>query len=236
MTPHIEARVGDYAETVLVPGDPLRALWIAETFLDDAVRVNAVRGCYGFTGHYRGRRVSVQASGIGRPSFAIYVHELAAFYGVTTVLRIGSCGALVATLPLREIFVARSAVMDTDLEAGLPAHEPDQALATRALQEADRLGLACHQGALVSSDTFYHPRPETRFDLPRSVGIAAVDMETAGLFAMARRMGFRAASLCTVVDSLVTGEETALSERHEIFRGMVCVALEVAATLPPPDR
>jgi purine-nucleoside phosphorylase len=228
MTPHNEASPGDYAETVLVPGDPLRAKWIAETFLDDARCVNSVRGALGFTGFYQGKRISVQTTGMGRPSFTIYVHELIASYGVRTVIRVGSCGALTASTPLRDIFVADSAIMDFDVASGGPAGRPDSELARLAVQAAEAASIACHVGPMVSSDIFYHPRPETRFDLPRAKGIIAVDMETANLFALAASYGFRAVSICTVVDSLLTGEETALSERQELFRGMARVALDVA--------
>jgi len=229
MTPHNEALRGDYAETVLVPGDPLRAKWIAETFLEGAVCVNNVRGALGFTGRYKGRRVSLQTTGMGRPSFSIYVHELAAFYGVRTVIRIGSCGALTALTQLRDVFVAESAIMDTDLPRDLPAGRPDPDLFEHAVEAASRASIACHVGHMVSSDIFYHPEAATRFDLPRARGIIAVDMETANLFALARALDFRALSICTVVDSLLTGEETALSERPELFGGIARVALEVAA-------
>jgi purine-nucleoside phosphorylase len=235
MTPHIEAGAGDYAEVVLVPGDPLRARWIAETFLTDARCVNTVRGAYGYTGFHGGRRVSVQATGMGRPSFSIYVHELVTVYGVRTVIRVGSCGALTLGTPLRDIFVARSAVMDTDIGDPAVVFRPDARLLEMALDGATGLGVPCHSGAMVSSDIFYHPTPETRFDAPRAAGIVMVDMETANLFAMSARLGFRALSICTIVDNLMTGEETALSERHEIFRGMSRVALDVVARLPQAD-
>jgi purine-nucleoside phosphorylase len=231
MTPHNEASPGDYAETVLVPGDPLRAQWIAATFLESARCVNRVRGALGFTGFYRGKRVSVHGTGMGRPSFTIYVHELVRFYGVRIVIRTGSCGALTLDLPLRETFIAESAIMDTDLIAGGPAGHPDKELFDLALDRARREALPVHTGHMVSSDVFYHPTPETRFDLPHARDITAVDMETANLFTLSSSLGFRALSLCTIVDSLVTGEETPLSERHELFRGTAQLALAVAAAL-----
>jgi purine-nucleoside phosphorylase len=231
MTPHNEASRGDYAETVLAPGDPLRAEWIAETFLENPRCVNRVRGALGFTGLYQGKPVSVQATGMGRPSFAIYVHELAAFYGVRTVIRVGSCGALTLQTSLRDIFIAESAVMDTDVASGQKIGEPDQDLFRRAIKAASDAAIAHHVGAMVSSDIFYHPEHETRFDLPRAKGIIAVDMETANLFALSATLGFRALSICTIVDSLLTGEETALSERHELFRGAARAGLDVALGL-----
>jgi purine-nucleoside phosphorylase len=228
MTPHLEASPGDYAETVLVPGDPMRAEWIARTFLSDVRCVNGVRGCYGFTGSFRGLPISLQATGMGRPSFTIYVHELVAFYGVRTIIRTGSCGGLTAAMPLRGVFVCDRAVMDTDLEAAAPFVAGDPHLYQRALRCAQAMNLGIFTGPMVSSDVFYHPTPETRFDLPRSLGIRAVDMETANLYALAGRLGFRALSICTLVDNLQTGEETALSERHELFRDMARLALDVA--------
>jgi purine-nucleoside phosphorylase len=232
MTPHNEASRGDYAETVLVPGDPLRAQWIAETFLDKPVCVNRVRGAYGYTGQYRGKKVSLQTTGMGRPSFSIYIHELVAFYGVRTIIRIGSCGALTMQTPIRDVFVADSAIMDTDLEGNAAAAGgPDSDLFQRAIEAAAKASIACHVGSMVSSDIFYHPEQATRFNLPRARGIIAVDMETANLFALAKALGFRALSICTVVDSLLTGEETALSERPELFRDMARVALDVASSI-----
>ncbi|MEQ1952432.1 DeoD-type purine-nucleoside phosphorylase [Mesorhizobium sp. CN2-181] len=231
MTPHNEASPGDYAETVLVPGDPLRARWMAETFLDDCRCVNNVRGALGFTGFYEGKRVSVQTTGMGRPSFTIYIHELVASYGVRNIIRVGSCGALTASTPLRDIFIAQSAVMDLDVAAGQPTGHPDEELASLAAEAARAAKIPFHAGPMVSSDVFYHPEPETRFDLPRANGITAVDMETANLFALSASLGFRAVSICTVVDSLLTGEETALCERQELFRTAARVAFDVAKAI-----
>ena len=136
MTPHIEASPGDYAETVLVAGDPLRVEWIANTFLDEPRCVNRLRGALGYTGNFHGVRISLQTTGMGRPSFSIYVHELVAFYGARTVMRIGSCGALTDQTPLRDVFVAESAVMDTDLVNGVSADRPDETLLRYARQTA----------------------------------------------------------------------------------------------------
>ncbi len=235
MTPHLEASAGDYAETVLVCGDPLRAEWVAATFLTEARCVNRVRGCYGYTGRFQGVPVSLQATGMGRPSFTIYVHELVKFYGVRTLIRIGSSGGLTADMPLRGVFVCDRAVMDTETEPAPAFHHADAALYQGALACADSLGLAVFRGPMVSSDVFYHPTPHTRFDVPKSLGITAVDMETANLYALAGLLGFRALSICTLVDNLETGEETALSERHELFRDMARLALEVARQDAEPN-
>lgn len=231
MTPHIEALNGDYAETVLVAGDPLRVEWIAAAFLDDARCVNQVRGALGYTGYFQGQRVSLQTTGMGRPAFAIYVHELVAFYGARTIIRIGSCGALTDQTPLRDVFIAENAVMDIDLVQGVAPDRPDEVLLECARREAGRCSFTCHIGPMVSSDVFYHPAPEGRLALLRSRGMVAVDMETASLFAMSRGLGFRALSICTVVDSLLTGEETALSERPALFRDMAELALNIVADL-----
>ena len=229
MTPHNEALIGDFAETVLLPGDPLRAQWIAETFLEDVRCVNRVRGALGFTGTYRSLPVSLQATGMGRPSLAIYLHELVKVYGARILIRIGSCGALTAGLPLRSVFVADSAVMDCDL--GSEPDRPDSALYAATIAAARNQRIECLTGGLVSSDVFYHPTPTTRFDAARAAGIRAVDMETAALFSLARSLGVRALSICTIVDNLLTGEEAALSERQELFRDMARLALEVSASV-----
>jgi purine-nucleoside phosphorylase len=228
MTPHLEASAGDYAETVLVCGDPLRAEWVANTFLSDVRCVNRVRGCLGYTGLFRGMPISLQATGMGRPSFTIYVHELITVYGVRTLIRIGSCGGLTAAMPLRRVFVCERAVMDSEVEPVPAFFQSDAVLYQDALACARTLGLGVFSGPMVSSDVFYHPAPKTRFDPPKALGITAVDMETANLYALAGPMGFRALSICTLVDNLETGEETALSERHELFRDLARLALEVA--------
>jgi purine-nucleoside phosphorylase len=228
LTPHIEASKGDYAETVLLPGDPDRARWIAETFFERPRCVNRVRGCLGYSGSYRGVPVSVQATGIGRPSIAIYIHELVQSYGAKTLIRTGTCGALDEAVGLRSLYLAETAIMDFDIASGRPPMHPDAALLRLARLAAGKSGVAHHVGPQVSSDVFYHPDPLGRFDAARALGARAVDMETAELFALSARLGFRALSVCTVVDSLATGEATALSERQALFADMAKLALDVA--------
>jgi len=229
MTPHNEARPGDYAETVLLPGDPDRAAWIADTLLEDVRGVNTIRGALGFTGLYRGTRVSVQTTGMGVPSLAIYVHELVAVYGAKVLIRVGSCGGLAAEVRIRELAVSRDVVADTDLERGAPEYfAGDPALVGMALSKASELGVVAHAGRTLASDVFYHPLGIARFQHPRDLGMIAVDMETAGLYRLAARYAVRALSICTVVDHVFTGEETERSERQGLFGDMARLALEVA--------
>lgn len=230
MSIHLAALPGDYAPVVLLPGDPLRAEWIARTLLDDAVLVNEVRGELGFTGTHRGRRVSVQSTGMGRPSIAIYVHELVAVYGVRNLIRIGTCGALTGEAPLRHCVVAESGIMEADFIAGGTPERPDADLLSiaRKVAAGDE---AIHFGPMLCSDRFYHPDGLKRFEEPGRAGILAVDMETSGLYADASPLGARALSICTVVDSVVTGTQIDQSERQSVFAPMARLALEVAASV-----
>ena len=207
MTPHIEAGKGDYAERVLLPGDPDRAAWIAKSFFDQPRQVNAIRGALGFTGSYRGMPVSVQTTGIGRPSLSIYVHELLTVYGVRTIVRVGSCGSLDENVGPRSLVIAQSAAMDFEIANADAWRRPDPVLYDTAVTLAGR-GDARHRACpMVSSDVFYHGDPLGRFARARARGVLACDMETASIYGMAARFGARALSICTVVDSLVTGEE-----------------------------
>lgn len=228
MSIHLSAAHGDYAPVVLLPGDPLRAEWIARTLLDDVVAVNAIRGALGFTGTHRGQRVSVQTTGMGRPSLAIYVHELVMVYGVKRLIRIGTCGALPASVPLRHSVVAESGVMEQDFAATADVQTPDPVLLAAARRVAAGND-AVHFGPMLSSDRFYHPDGMARFDGPRDAGLLAVDMETSGLYADAAALGVQALSICTVVDSAATGTQIDPSERQAVFGPMVTLALEIAA-------
>jgi len=229
MTPHIEAGKGDYAERVILPGDPDRAAWIARTFFDKPRRVNAIRGALGFTGTYRGMPVSVQATGIGRPSLSIYLHELLTVFGVRTIVRTGSCGGLEEKVALRSLVIAQAAVMDFEVDNADAWRRPDPALCELATALAGKGG-ALHQACpMVSSDVFYHADPLGRFDKARARGASACDMETASIYGIGARFGVRALSICTVVDSLVSGEEIDRSERQEVFGPMAELALETLA-------
>lgn len=228
MTPHLEAASGDYAPTVLLPGDPARAAWLAATFFEEPRQVNAIRGELGFTGRFRGLPISVQATGMGRPSISVYVHELVEAYGVRRLIRIGTCGGLHAAVAVRQLFVAGSAIMEDALAMNEKPLQPDRRLLDLAREKAQGLGIACHSGPMLCSDVFY-PQPPGRFDWAREKGIIAVDMETAGLFKLAADLGVEAVSICTVVDNPVSGEQTSLSERQALFTDMARLALEVAA-------
>ncbi len=233
MTPHNQAAKGDYAEAVLLPGDPLRAQWIAETFLEDARCVNRVRNCLGFTGSYRGRPVSVQATGMGQPSTAIYVHELINFYGARTLIRVGTCGGLDERVKLRDLVLALTASTDAAANrntfgAFSFAPSADFGLLRRAADLAGRSGAAWHAGGILSSDVFYQPGGLDAYAALRAHGVLAVEMETSTLYTLAARFGVKSLSICTMTDCLVTGEELSPSERQSSLEDMVRLALEVA--------
>ena len=231
MSTHIGARPGDIAPLVLMPGDPLRARWIAQTFLDDATRYNEVRGMDGWTGTWRGQRVSVQGSGMGQPTLAIYATELFDEYGVQSIIRVGSCGALVESVGMRDLVIASGACTDSSMNRvrfeGLDyAPVADFGLLRVAYDSATRGGEAgVHVGLIYSSDSFYNPRPEL---LSRMVeyGVLAVEMEASALYTLAARYGRRALAICTVSDHIVTGEETSSQEREQTFGRMVEIALD----------
>lgn len=229
MSTHVAAAPGAIAPTVLMPGDPLRAKWIAETFLDDATCYSSVRGMLGFTGTYDGRPVSVQGSGMGQPSLAIYATELFAEYEVATIVRVGSCGALTEGLALRDLVIASGACTDSSMNR-LRFHGLDYApvadfpLLRAAVDAAEGRGLRAHVGLLLSSDSFYPPRPELTGPLVAH-GVLAVEMEASALYTIAAGHGRRALAICTVSDHIVTGEQTTSAEREQTFADMVEVAL-----------
>jgi purine-nucleoside phosphorylase len=232
MTPHNEAAKGDYAETVLLPGDPQRAEWIAENFLDDVRCVNRWRSEPGFTGSFRGIPVSVQSTGMGTPSLAIYVHELLDAYRVRTLIRIGTCGGLSEKVGLRSLVTSQAASGDSTTNRQLfgpfdYAPCADFSLLRLAADCAIAAGVEHVVGRTASSDVFYHPDALKRYAQLRQYGIIAVDMETSALYTVAARFAARALSICTVVDNMVTGEETDHAERQELFRPMVELALAV---------
>jgi len=234
MTPHNHAQPGDYAEAVLLPGDPLRAKWIAETFLSDAKLVNSVRNCLGFTGTYKGKRVSVQATGMGQPSLSIYVHELINSYGVKTLIRVGTCGGLNAKVKVRDVILAQAATTDSAIvkdRFGPYNFAPiaDFGLLRTAAEKAEAAGLRIHAGNMLSSDIFYHREPGLEgYGLLPDHGVIGVEMEAAALYTLAARFGVRALAVCTMTDCLITGEQIDAEARQTSLKDMVTLALEVA--------
>ena len=230
-TPHINAKPGDFAETVLMPGDPLRAKFIAETFLENAVLVNNVRGVQGYTGSYHGKRVSVMASGMGMPSIGIYSYELFNFLSVENIIRIGSAGAISPALKLRDIVVAMSASYNSIYadQFGLPgtyAPTASYSLLKKATDAADALGIPVTVGNILSNDLFYDDAQSTL--AWQKMGVLAVEMESAALYMNAARAGKNALCICTISDSLVTHEECSAEERQSTFTQMMRLALEIA--------
>lgn len=233
MTPHNHARPGDYAEAVLLPGDPLRAKWIAETFLSDAKLVNSVRNCLGFTGTWNGKPVSVQATGMGQPSTAIYVHELLNVYGVKTMIRVGTCGGLNTKVKVRDVVIGASASTDsTIVKSAFGAYNYAPAADFSLLRAADEAarahGKTVHVGGIVSSDIFYHPSGLDAYAPLIAHGVLGVEMEAATLYTLAARFGARALAICTMTDCLVTGAEIDAEARQGSLKDMVEIALEVA--------
>ena len=231
-TPHIAAKEGDFAKTVLMPGDPLRAKYIAENFLTDAVLVNNVRGVNGYTGMYNGKRVSVMASGMGMPSMGIYSYELFKFYDVDNIIRIGTAGSLQPDLKIRDLAIAMGACTDSNYAAqyelpGTFAPIASFDLLRKAVDQAEKMGNVGYKvGNVASSDVFYSERPT--MEAWQKMGVLAVEMETAALYMNAARTGKNALTICTISDSLVTGEVTTSEERQTSFADMMKVALEIA--------
>jgi purine-nucleoside phosphorylase len=232
MSTHIGAEPGRIAPYVLLPGDPLRARWIAETFLEGATCYSEVRGMYGYTGTYRGERVSVQGSGMGLPSLSIYVTELFAEYDVRSIVRVGSCGALTEGLALRDLVIASGACTDSSMNRirfeGLdyaPVADFDLLRAAHDAYTARDLQVAAKVGLIFSGDTFYSPRPELTRRMA-DYGVLAVEMEASALYTLAAEFGRRALAVCTVSDHIVTGEQTTARERQETFTDMVGIALD----------
>ena len=240
-TPHISAEKGDFADTVLMPGDPYRSRLIAESFLTEARLVNDVRGVQGYTGIYKGKKISVMASGMGMPSIGIYSYELFNFFDVENIIRVGSAGSYRADVKLRDIILAQAACTDSNYvkQFGLPgdfAPIADFRLLTKAASKAKSLGVTYHVGNILSSDRFYGdstglPDWKQPLALWSKMGVLAVEMEAAALYMNAARVGKRALCICTVSDSLVTGEETSAEERQNSFTAMIELALETAVSI-----
>lgn len=232
MSVHIGAKKGDVAESILLPGDPLRARFIAETLLEDPVCFNEVRGMLGFTGRYRGKRVSVMGTGMGVPSHSIYVHELIVEYGAKTLLRAGTCGALQPDLAIGDVVLAQAASTDSQInkirfEGQDFAPVASFRLLLSAYEAAEKRGMNVRVGGVLTSDTFYHDDPDS-WRKWAAFGALVVEMETAGLYTLAAKFGVEALSILTVSDSLVTEEATTSEERERGFSRMAELALDVA--------
>ena len=229
-TPHIGAQYGDIAETVIMAGDPLRAKLMAEKFLDDAVQFNNVRGMLGFTGTYKGKRISVMGHGMGMPSIGIYTYELFNFYGVKTIIRVGSAGAIQTDLHVGDLVIAQGACTNSNYAAqyelpGTFAPIGDFQLLRKAAEACDRMGYAYKVGNVLSSDVFYNENAHN--DKWSVMGVLAVEMEIAALYMNAARSGNRALAICTVSDHIITGEVTTAEERQNTFTKMMDVAFSL---------
>lgn len=229
-TAHLSAAPGDFADAVLLPGDPLRARHIAERCFDDLRQVNEVRGALGFTGTYRGMPVSVLGTGMGIPSASIYATELVTEYGVTRLVRVGSCGAVQDDIAMRDVILASGACTDSGVNraryAGLDfAAIADFDLLRTAAEAAESRGVAVRVGNIHSADLFYEPRGEL-FETMEKMGVLAVEMEAAGIYGVAAERGARALTVLTVSDHLKTGEKATSQERQSTFDEMVDVALD----------
>ncbi|MDB4418979.1 purine-nucleoside phosphorylase [Akkermansiaceae bacterium] len=234
-TPHLEADEGQFAETVLLPGDPLRAKFIAETFLEGIEQVNGVRNMLGFTGTYKGSRISVMGSGMGIPSISIYAKELITNYGVKNLIRVGSCGAVSKEVKVRDVLIGMGGCTDSGVNrarfggydfAAIANYE----LLTAHVEAAKELNVPVKVGNLFSADLFYTPLPEM-FDRMEKLNVLAVEMEAAGLFGVCAEFGARGMAICTVSDHIRTGESTTSAEREKSFTSMMEIALEASVKI-----
>jgi len=240
-TPHIAAKPGDFGKTVLMPGDPLRSKFIAETFFENPVLVNNVRGVYGYTGTYKGVKVSVMASGMGMPAIGIYSHELYNGYGVENIIRVGSCGAIQDNINLYDIVLGQGACTDSNFAhqfhiPGTFAPIADFQLLTEAVKACENHGAVYHVGNINSSDVFYGDHVGVPEGLDsvyalKKMGVMALEMEAAALYMNAARYGKRALCICTVSDHVLKGVETTSEERQTAFTQMMQVALDVAVAM-----
>lgn len=231
-TPHNEAKKGEIASTVLMPGDPLRAKFLAETYLEDVQVFNTVRNMFGYTGYYHGKRVSVMGSGMGMPSIGIYSHELFAFYDVQKIIRIGSCGGLAEHVHLRDLIIVQGACTDSNFASqfelpGTYSAISDFHLLEQAVHQARKLQIPFHVGNVIASDFFYHA-DQGSAQKWASVDCLGVEMESYALFLNAAYHHRQALTLLTVSDHLLSHEETTAAEREKTFTDMMKVALEIA--------
>ena len=229
-TPHIGAKYGEIAETVIMAGDPLRAKFMAEKFLDDIVQFNNVRGMLGFTGTHKGKRVSVMGHGMGIPSIAIYTYELYNFYGVKTIIRVGSAGSINSDLHLGDLAIAMGACTNSNYAsqyelAGTYAPIADFQLLRQAVETCEKLGYKYKVGNVLSSDTFYTENAHNENWI--NMGVLAVEMEVAALYMNAARSGNRALGICTISDHILTGESSSAEERQTTFTKMMDVAFSL---------
>ncbi|AAW85002.1 MULTISPECIES: purine-nucleoside phosphorylase [Aliivibrio] len=229
-TPHINAEMGDFADVVLMPGDPIRAKYIAETFLDDVVQVCDVRNMYGFTGTYKGRKISVMGHGMGIPSCSIYMTELIKDFGVKKVIRVGSCGAVNEGIKVRDVVIGMGACTDSKVNRiRFKDHDfaaiADYEMVRNAELAAQARGIDVKVGNLFSAELFYTPDP-SMFDLMDKYGIVGVEMEAAGMYGVAAEYGAKALAICTVSDHIKTGEQTTSDERATTFDEMMLIALD----------
>jgi len=230
-TPHITAKEGDFARTVLMPGDPLRSRFIAETYLDNPVLVNNTRGVQGYTGTYKGKRVSVMASGMGIPSIGIYSYELFNFYGVENIIRVGTAGGIADTVHIRDVVFGMSAYTNSNFGRqygfdGNVAPCCSFKLLDAAVRAARNMGIEPNVGAIYSSDIFYDESGSAK--VMKKLGVLATEMEAAGLYLNAARLGKNALAICTISDHLFTGESLSAEERQTTFTQMMEIALEIA--------
>jgi purine-nucleoside phosphorylase len=231
MSVHIGAEPGQVADRVLLPGDPMRAKWIAENYLEGAACYSGVRGMLGFTGRWQGVEVSVQGTGMGMPSASIYTHELINEYGVRTLIRVGSCGALADSLQLRDVVAAIGSATDSNMNRvrfdGLVDYAPvaDFGLLRTAVEVAERDGIAMRVGPILAADAFYTDRPDL-YDSLADYGVLAVEMESAAIYTIAARYGARALTILTVSDHIKRGEKMSSTEREQGFDQMVRLGLD----------
>jgi len=229
-TPHINAEDGAFAETILLPGDPLRAKYIAETFLDDAVQVTDVRNMLGFTGHYKGKKISVMGSGMGIPSCSIYATELITEYGVKNIIRVGTCGSVSKNIKLLDVVIGMGACTDSKVNrirfnnhdfAAIASYE----LLQKAVTSAKAHGVTAQVGNIFSADLFYSPEQDA-FDLYEKFNILGIEMEAAGLYGVAAEYGANALCILTVSDHIRTGEKASAEDRQNSFNDMLIIALD----------
>ncbi|MDQ0159494.1 purine-nucleoside phosphorylase [Alkalibacillus salilacus] len=232
-TTHIGANKGDIADKILLPGDPLRAKYIAENFLEDVVCYNEVRGMYGFTGTYKGERISVQGTGMGAPSISIYANELIQEYDVQKLIRVGSCGALQEDVQVRDVILAQSATTDSQMNRTVFgtidfAPTADFNLLKNAYDVGKEQGLNLRVGNVFTSDAFYRENAMELFNKLAEYNVLAVEMETSALYSIAAKYNREALTVLTVSDHIITGEETTSQERQTTFNDMIEVALDAA--------